>query len=175
MVTKQLLDYIHQNLAAGLTRADIEKELLTAGWQAQDVSEGFTAIVVPPPVASAPIQQAQVSPTDDNAAEVARIQHELETETRQQKYRSLYHGATAKTPVVGGIIGWLVKKKIVEGESQANIALLGVAIIAVVLAVGIFIWGNSSGSSSTVLTPQQLQEMQHPPDLTTPSISNTAP
>ena len=54
MVTQQLLDYIRQNLAAGLVRADIEKALLAAGWTAQDISGGFTMIehpgaVVPPP------------------------------------------------------------------------------------------------------------------------------
>jgi len=54
MVTQQLLDYIRQNLAAGLVRADIEKALLVAGWAAQDIADGFTAIehpgaIVPPP------------------------------------------------------------------------------------------------------------------------------
>ena len=54
MATQQLLDYIRQNLAAGLVRADIEKALLAAGWVAQDITDGFTLIehpeaVVPPP------------------------------------------------------------------------------------------------------------------------------
>ena len=150
MVTQQLLDYIRQNLANGLARADIEKALLAAGWIAQDVTDGFTAIeppgvVVPPPVISAPAPQVSspVLTADDNAAETARIQHELELEAKRQKWR----GATVETPVIGGIIGWLIAKKIVEKESQANIALIGVAIIAAVLAVGIFVWGNSGSNS----------------------------
>jgi hypothetical protein len=161
MVTPQLLDYIRQNLATGLARADIEKALVAAGWAVQDITDGFTAIehpgsAVPPPVVPAPAPR--VSPPNDNAAETIRIQKELELEAKLQKWR----GATASTPVIGGIIGWLIRKKIVEKEAQANIALIGVAIIAIVLAVGIFVWGDS-GSNKPPPTPQELKAMQRTP------------
>ena len=149
MITQQLLDYIRQNLATGVARADIEKALLAAGWSVQDISGGFTmiehpeAVMPPPPVVpvSAPQVSMQVASVNDDAAETDRIRHEVELEVKRQKWR----GATTNTPVVGGIIGWLIAKKIVEEESQANIALIGVAVISIVLAAGIFIW--SSGSS----------------------------
>jgi len=67
----------------------------------------------------------------------------LELEAKRQKWR----GATVETPVVGGIIGWMIAKKIVGKESEANIALLGVAIIAIVLAVGIFVWSSNSAQT----------------------------
>jgi hypothetical protein len=107
MPTHQLLDYIRQNLAVGLSRADIEKGLLTAGWAAQDITDGFTAIEHPEAVVPAPVVPAapQVSPANDNAAETARIQKELELEAKRQKWR----GATTSTPVVGassdGLLG----------------------------------------------------------------------
>lgn len=164
MITQQLLDYIRQNLVAGTARTDIEKALLVAGWVAQDVNDGFAMIdhperMAPPsPVVPTSIPQV-IKPvsTDDNAAETARIRQELELEAKRQKWRSV----TTDTPVVGGIIGWLVAKKIVEEESQANIALLGVAIIAGVLAIGIYMWWNSS-TNRPALTPNQIEAQQRP-------------
>ena len=164
MVTQQLLDYIRQNLAAALVRADIEKALLASGWAVQDITDGFTAIehpgsMVPPPKVSAPAPR--VSPANDNAAEEARLLHELALEAKRQKWR----GATTSTAVVGGIIGWLIRKKIVEKEAQAYIALIGVAIIVIVLAVGIFVWSNS-GLSNPAPISHKIPAMVSPPGST---------
>ena len=138
MVTPQIVNYIRQNLAAGLVKEDIEKALLGAGWAAQDITDGFNTIEHPKISMSS--QSTSTPAQDDSATETARIQNELELEARRQKWRA----TTANTPVVGGIIGWLIAKKIVEGELQANLSLLGVAIIATVLAVGIYIWSSNS-------------------------------
>src|ERR1035437_3594857 len=160
MGTQPLLDYIRQNLAAGLARADIEKALFAAGWAAQDITDGFNAIENPgvamPPSAiraPAPHVSGPVVSANDNAAEVARILHEVELEAKRQKWR----GSTTSTPVVGGIIGWLIAKKIVEEESQANIALLCVAVIAILHVVGIYLW-SSSPPNRPSLTPQQVEQ-----------------
>jgi hypothetical protein len=172
MITPQVLEYILQNIAAGLARADIEKSLLAAGWAAQDISDGFNTIERPK--VSMPSQAASAPAQDDNAAETSRIQHELEQEAKRQKNASWYKGATISTPVVGSIIGWLIRKKIVEEESQANVALLGVAIIAIVLAIGIYIWSNNSTPSTPGPAAQELQTFKNLPG-SSPTGSATLP
>lgn len=157
MVTDQLLTYIRQNLANGLARPDIEKALRAAGWQPDDITGGFNTIehpVVPPPAPSSSV----ASPAESNAAEVARIQRELEA---QAKRRGLSNAPTVGTPTTGGITGWLIRKKVVEEESQANVALLGVAVIAIVLTVAVFIWGNSS-TPTPGPTQQEINAMHQP-------------
>lgn len=94
----------------------------------------------------------------DNDAETARIRHDLEIEAKRHKW--------TLTPIAPpqqeeGIIGWLINKKVVEKESQANVALLGVAIIATVLAFGIFTWGTST-EPTIGPTQQQIDAMHQP-------------
>jgi hypothetical protein len=78
-------------------------------------------------------------------AEAARNEREVRAAealiAELQNRRIQSSRSNADAPV--GVIGWLVERKIVAGESQANIALLGVAIIAAVLAAIIFCWSNS--------------------------------
>ncbi len=44
MVNQQLLDYIRQQLAAGVSKEEIIQSLITTGWQGQDINDAFAAI-----------------------------------------------------------------------------------------------------------------------------------
>ena len=61
MPNEQLLNYIRQQMASGVSREDITKELTTNGWQVSDISAAFAAMSIPTPSISshpsAPIQQ----------------------------------------------------------------------------------------------------------------------
>ncbi|MDR3519645.1 MAG: hypothetical protein P4L63_02025 [Candidatus Pacebacteria bacterium] len=53
MTNQQLLDFIRQQLSKGLPKEKITSDLLANGWTAQDIQEGFSAIVIPaaiPPI-----------------------------------------------------------------------------------------------------------------------------
>ena len=61
MVSPQLLDYIRQQLAAGVSKEEISKALIANSWQVVDINEALAAfpspqLVTPPPVVQAPIQ-----------------------------------------------------------------------------------------------------------------------
>ena len=47
MVNQQLLDYIKQQLQQGISKEQIKSSLMTNGWQAQDIEEGFNNIDAP--------------------------------------------------------------------------------------------------------------------------------
>jgi hypothetical protein len=149
MVNDQLLTYIRQSLASGLKKPDIEKALLSAGWIAMDIRAGFESLDKPvaPPI------------VDDNDAETARILHEVEVEMKRHKWR----GADASTPIVGGMIGWLIAKKLAHDEVQANLMLLGVSIIIIVLTVWLNWPSPKSGVIGEDLLKANIQEMNSRP------------
>ena len=47
MVNQQMLDYIKQQMQQGVSREQIKSSLMTNGWQAQDIEEGFNNIDAP--------------------------------------------------------------------------------------------------------------------------------
>src|SRR3989338_8778048 len=47
MVNQQILDYIRQQMQQGVSREQIKSSLMTNGWQAQDIEEGFNNIDAP--------------------------------------------------------------------------------------------------------------------------------
>jgi hypothetical protein len=47
MVNQQLLDYVRQQVAAGISKDVIKKALATQGWSEQDVNEAFSVIEHP--------------------------------------------------------------------------------------------------------------------------------
>jgi hypothetical protein len=162
MTDPVLLDYIRQNLGKGISRSDIEAALLAARWSTPEITEGFEAIEHPEASATStpaarPPHPSQhpppTSPADDNAAEVARIEEELAREAQRQKWR----GATTSTPVVGGIIGWLIARKVVSDELQANEVLIGIVVGAIVLSTWL-LWPKNDPEGAP--TPAELQEMQ---------------
>lgn len=55
MANQQLLDYIKQQLAEGVTEEDIKKPLLQNGWGDADINEALSALQPPTPTSSAPI------------------------------------------------------------------------------------------------------------------------
>ena len=49
MINQQSLDFIKQQLAKGLTKDVVSKQLLDNGWTEQDVKEGFESLTIPTP------------------------------------------------------------------------------------------------------------------------------
>src|SRR3989344_8476776 len=47
MINQQILDYIKQQLQQGISKEQIKSSLMTNGWQAQDIEEGFNNIDAP--------------------------------------------------------------------------------------------------------------------------------
>ncbi len=60
MITQEILDYISQQQAAGITREQISQALTAGGWPLADVNEAFSAIInpthLPTVMPSAPVQ-----------------------------------------------------------------------------------------------------------------------
>lgn len=58
MINQQLIDYIRQQITAGITREAIKTSLISQGWSEQDVNEGFIAIEKPtmPPIPPSVVQ-----------------------------------------------------------------------------------------------------------------------
>ena len=61
MINQQLLDYVRQQLAAGVSKEEISKSLIAAGWQASDVNEALNQITVQR--SSAPLSKTNPIPT----------------------------------------------------------------------------------------------------------------
>jgi len=58
MVNQELLNYVKQQLQQGRKRAEIEEELLRAGWQEKAIEEAFNALGPPRPPAATPLPSA---------------------------------------------------------------------------------------------------------------------
>jgi len=75
MVTKELLSYLENSLKGGYQEDDLRKALIGAGWNPQDVAEGFVALktkaATPVAPASAP-QTASQSPAQSSSVSPAR-------------------------------------------------------------------------------------------------------
>ncbi len=61
MINQQLLDYVRQQLAAGVSKEEISKSLIAAGWQASDVNEVLNQITAQH--SSAPLSKTNPIPT----------------------------------------------------------------------------------------------------------------
>ncbi len=58
MVSPQLLDYIRQQLATGVSKEEIIQALVTTGWQGQDINDAFSTIgtqSAPPQIQETPV------------------------------------------------------------------------------------------------------------------------
>lgn len=78
MINQQILDYVRQQLAAGVVKDDIKKSLITQGWLEQDVVECFTILEKPtanPLQASSPIVSPIISTQQANITPVSITQH----------------------------------------------------------------------------------------------------
>ncbi len=74
-VNQQLLDYVRQQLAAGVPREEIYKALLLLKWPSADIDEAFASAIIPsPPVPSAaqPVQQVAAT-VQDGLISVGRL------------------------------------------------------------------------------------------------------
>ncbi|MDQ5955401.1 MAG: hypothetical protein QG621_404 [Patescibacteria group bacterium] len=137
MINDQLLTYIKDNLHAGYTKADIEVSLRTAGWDAADIATAFSALAGPTPTIPAPgtptAQPSSIkagSAQSDVDVELARIQAELQ---KAHKGSAKIAPLTEET----GIIGWMLRKKMVSSKNQANSVLIVLAVVFLGLAAWI--------------------------------------
>ena len=143
MAAPHLLEYIRQNLAADFSKQDIEEKLRASGWAPQDVSDAFMAVEHPENVAQ--VSDQNMPPSAE--AEEDRIKKELEVEAKKRKWRG-------EAPVItsgSGIAGWLIRKKIVRTEFQANAVL----VVAVILVLSLTLWVNwpKGNNTSTAHAP----------------------
>jgi len=61
MINQQLLEYIRQQFATGLSKENIAKSLIASGWQVSDINDGFAALEKPSiPIVSAPLPQSSM-------------------------------------------------------------------------------------------------------------------
>ncbi|MFZ1075589.1 MAG: hypothetical protein WAN50_04420 [Minisyncoccia bacterium] len=44
MLTREILDYVRQQLAAGMSKDELEKVLIATGWSVQDINDAFFAV-----------------------------------------------------------------------------------------------------------------------------------
>ena len=61
MINQQLLDYVRQQLATGVSKEEISKSLIAAGWQASDVNEALNQVTAQR--SSAPLSKTNLIPT----------------------------------------------------------------------------------------------------------------
>lgn len=122
MLSEELINYIKQNQAAGFSRLDIETTLKNAGWDAVDIAAAFASLggVTSPPRTSSPLGGR--NPND--------IQRSVDEEVARLRSQTLA-ARSANQQGIGesGIIGWMMKRKIVSSKSQANIVLIVVIIL----------------------------------------------
>lgn len=160
MPDPQIIQYIQQN-SANFSKEDIENALLSAGWAAADIAAGFAAVVtaaqptpqanIQTPLTSTPAaaatQEIYTAPPDDFMAEMERRRTTQPTMAQQKTYTvptsHVKFNSSAHASTGGGIIGLLVGNGLAANESQANMILIGVIVVAVSLAVW-FVWPKSS-------------------------------
>ena len=123
MLNEQLLGYVRDNLRAGFRRPDIEASLHAAGWDALDVAAAFTAIGGGSPTAPAGAPHNATQRAVDS--EVARLQTQFRATHGKQQAGG------------GGIIGWMIQKKLVSSQRQANMILIGFTVAFAALAIWI--------------------------------------
>jgi hypothetical protein len=130
MINEELLVYIRQNLAAGVSKADLEQNLRHADWSEKDIASGFEMVEnpqIPPP----PHKR-----TGNDA--MSKIKQEIEQAVKMQidvvsrKMQSPHDSAEPSSSK--GIAAWMVNKKLAPRQSEANIALIGVMILCVVVS-----------------------------------------
>ncbi len=54
MISTQILDYIRQQLVAGISKEEISKSLIASGWQVSDINEAFASLAGRQPPAPSP-------------------------------------------------------------------------------------------------------------------------
>lgn len=73
MANQQLVDYIKSQLAAGVTKPDLQKAITTAGWSDQDSTDAFNVVEGKAPVApAAPATPKPATPVQPAAQPVAQ-------------------------------------------------------------------------------------------------------
>lgn len=170
MPHENLLHYIRDNKDKA-TRPEIEKVLIQAGWKLEDILASFEVIDNPGKAAAPGAVPGTAIPAD--LSEAARSQAFLEEMRRQRgeletpaatvadpyplptKKKSLY-AARGNGP--GGIVGLLIRLKVVQTESQANIVLVGIFFVAIGLAGYIMYKTFFGGAPKSTLTPAQQQQ-----------------
>ncbi len=98
MIHEQLLDYIKQELALGITPAEIKSTLLGIGWQATDIDEALQTFAVTPTVPEATIPTMQTTTTEQ-----AYVPQSVPVTPLTQSYAEEYPKKGGKK-MLGGVI-----------------------------------------------------------------------
>ena len=122
MITPQILDYVRQQLGAGVSREQILQNLSTQGWSQQDINEAFAAVkttanVPQPPSVSSPTLQEDPQTTPNSS---------FSRPTRGNTFWLL----VASALVIAIVVGWGVFTTI-----SAPLLLVGVIFSPYILAL----------------------------------------
>lgn len=119
MVNERLLGYVRDNLQAGFSRGDIEVALRAAGWEASDIAAAFA--------------DANAGAPRRGMAPVNSTQSAINTELQRLEMQRPRRGG--QPAAAGGIIGWMIQKRLVSSKQQANIVLIICTILITALAL----------------------------------------
>ena len=140
MANPQLVQYIRESMAKGISRDPLTKLLADAGWSSADVQEAFASLTNAVPNAPAEIP-AQNIPTTEFLAEMERRRKAAEAaQPAAQVVSDSAQITTAPASVTSekGLIGLLFKTGLVKTKQQANAVL----IVVLVVVLGTIVWIN---------------------------------
>ena len=161
MANQQLVDYIKSQLAAGVTKPDLQKAITTAGWSEQDSTDAFNVVegkvpatpapAVPKP--AAPVQPAsQPQQPTQQSVKPAQVQQPMQPTTPTQQPIINPAGPTsAVTPNLGGPMRASTMQMNVERGGPRNHTLLWATLAVAVLLV--------AGSAAAYMYVPAVQEV----------------
>ncbi|HVY72507.1 MAG TPA: hypothetical protein VG984_00420 [Candidatus Paceibacterota bacterium] len=166
MANPQLIAYIREH-EAQFAKEQIVQSLASAGWAAGDISDAFAELERPAaPSASvpAPVQvhmpttPAAAAPTADFMAEMEKRRQEAAAQNPYQNVSaasapaSQQFRADVSAPAEKGIIGLLIRMKIVKTAAQANVVMLALAAACIAFSAWL-VWPTSKQTSAPVMEP----------------------
>jgi hypothetical protein len=123
MITPQILDYVRQQLVAGVSREQILQNLSTQGWSQQDINEAFAAVEA---TANVPRPTSVSSPTLQKNPQTTTPNSFVSSSTKGKTFWLLVTSAL----IVAIVVGWGVFTTI-----SAPLLLVGVIFSPYILAL----------------------------------------
>jgi hypothetical protein len=171
MPNEQLVSYIREN-SSKFPKQTLTQALMAQGWAVGDIAAAFSK--VEREAAGVPVAP-ETGPTQDAAflAEMEKRRQQgngvipptiVEGNTEIRPFASASRYLDRESDARGeqkGIIGLLIKWKVVKDVKQANIAMIGFVIVTIIIIA----WLNWPASAPTTITPH----MPVTPSVGTPS------
>jgi hypothetical protein len=140
MANPQLVQYIKDNSAKGISREVLTKTLTEAGWSASDVQDAFVANANPAALSPAtPAPTSTVPAQNSSSAEfLAQMEERRKKAEAEKVFIPTTPAGKSKVPTSTivtetGLIGLLLKTGVVKTKQQANMVLIGVLVVVLAL------------------------------------------